>query len=305
MEEYVKINDIQQYFLHYPTDSDSVVLFLHGGPGASETLLSYAARPTNPVCSFVYYDQRGAGRTQGKNKSKPDTLTLENLLADLRETVKYIKDNYQTEKLFLLGHSWGSVLGTQYVLRYPDDVIAYIGMGQVVHMMKGEERSYKYLGELIHAKGKRKDLKAYEAFAGYTHNLTKDNFMKYAQRFRKLQGKYGLTGNNLKINKIGLKSPTFKLSDIYLALRCPLLNAKLMELLLDYSIEDVTHYDLPVFYICGRNDWQVPSVLVEEYYERIEAPRKQLYWIEDAGHMTNLENPMAYNEAIREIVLSF
>lgn len=305
MEEYVMINGIQHYFLHYPAESDSVVLFLHGGPGDSETLLSYATRPSEPVCSFVYYDQRGAGRTQGKNKSDPETFTLENLLADLRETIQYVKDKYQTEKIFLLGHSWGTVLGTQYVLQYPDDVLAYIGMGQVVSMMKGEERSYNYLGELIQAKGNSKDLSTYQAFAGYPYNLTKANFMKTAQRFRKLQGKYGLTGDNAKAMKTGFKSPNFKLSDIYLTIRCPMLNTKLLELLLDYSVEDVTHYDLPIFYLCGRKDWQVPSVLVEEYFEKIEAPQKQLYWIEDAGHMPDLENPVAYNDAVREIVLNF
>ena len=129
--------------------------------------------------------------------------------------------------------------------------------------------------------------------------------MKTAQRFRKLQGKYGLTGDNSKAMKTGFKSPIFKLSDIFLTIRCPMLNTKLLELLLDYSVEAVTHYDLPIFYLCGRNDWQVPSVLAAEYFEKIQAPKKQLYWIEDAGHMPDLENPIAYNEAIREIVLRF
>ena len=78
-----------------------------------------------------------------------------------------------------------------------------------------------------------------------------------------------------------------------------------MKYLTDYSIWDTTEYDVPVFYILGRDDWQVPSSLAAEYFERINAPRKGLYWIENAGHQTDIDNPKDFFKAVREIITQF
>ena len=305
MGEYVAINGIQQYFLHFPAESDYVVLFLHGGPGNSELIFAHAARPANPVCSFVYYDQRGTGKTQQKSKSKPEDVTTETLLADLQESIKYVKQKYATEKIILVGHSWGSVLGTEYVKKYPQDVLCYVGMGQVVDMMQGEGTAYKHLGTLIKAKGNPKEIKEYETFADYPYGLAEEAFLPTLMRFRKLQGKYGITTDALKTLKLAFSSPVFSWADIFILASFQKVNKRLMAFLPGYSTADFLQYDLPVFYICGRNDWQVPSVVAEEYFNKINAPRKKLYWIENAGHLTDLDNPVDYNKAIEDIVNSF
>ncbi|HEY0654232.1 MAG TPA: hypothetical protein VGD65_13930, partial [Chryseosolibacter sp.] len=40
----------------------------------------------------------------------------------------------------------------------------------------------------------------------------------------------------------------------------------------------------PIYFFAGRNDFQTNSALVEQYFNRIEATTKRLYWFEDAGH---------------------
>jgi len=69
-EEYVQINGINQYFLHYPSTQKEVVIFLHGGPGSSTALFAHNLKQYWDFCSFVYYDQRGTGRTLKNNKTK-------------------------------------------------------------------------------------------------------------------------------------------------------------------------------------------------------------------------------------------
>ena len=98
------------------------------------------------------------------------------------------------------------------------------------------------------------------------------------------------------------KSPFFKLSDLFQTISGSKTNSSLIKWLRDYSVWDVTEYAVPVYYILGRDDWQTPSTLAAEYFERINAPSKGLYWIENAGHMTDMDNPTDFFKAVREII---
>ncbi len=90
-EEYITINGTKQYLLHYPFKKEApVLLFIHGGPGQSETMMAYILEEYKTRnYNIVYYDQRGAGKTFLKNKkAKPDTELLKQ---DLLEIVQYLK----------------------------------------------------------------------------------------------------------------------------------------------------------------------------------------------------------------------
>ncbi|MDV4149788.1 alpha/beta fold hydrolase [Clostridium sp. AL.422] len=306
-EEYVKLNGIEHYFLHYPNKSDVVILFLHGGPGQTESFWAYKTKDERLKCNIVYYDQRGAGKTQLKSPSTMEDVNLENLLQDLQEVIQYVKRKYLTNKIILLGHSWGSVLGTCYIKKYPHDVLCYVGMGQVVDFMLGEKLNYDKLGQSLESSNDKRNIKKYQQFKGYPYNLTKENLLSSILDFRKLQGKYGLTGDVWNQTKIMLKSPIVGVKDFI-----NLINYKkdmntsknLIEYLLTYSIINDKDYRLPIYYICGRNDWQVPSTLVNDYFETINAPKKKLYWVENAGHLTDIDNPYGFNNALLDIINS-
>lgn len=296
-EEYVQINDIKQYFLHYPNESDFVILFLHGGPGQTEAQLSYKTVLPERAFSVVYYDQRGTGKTQQKNKSKPTTITLTTLLSDLKETIEYVRKKYPNKKLILLGHSWGSILGMEYIKQYSDTVDAYVGMGQVVCFKEGEKVAYEHCYALATDKDKRK----LAAIEDYPNCIIAENVNQKCPKFRKIQAKYNLTGysgGNSKLSKIFMKSPIFKLADIFTMLKSMKDNITLLNYLAEYDTSSYTELSIPTYFICGENDWQVPSVVAEKFYNRISAPDKELYWIKDAGHLTDLDNPTEYNKVL-------
>ena len=303
-EEYVPINGIQQYFIHYPSPShNEVILHLHGGPGSSAANFTHALSQYWDFCNVVYYDQRGAGRTQKRNKSKPEELTIEILIADLKETIHYIKKKYETDRVILLGQSWGTVLGTQYIQKYPEDIICYIGTGHVIDERRSMQISYDKLKECIEIKGNKKDAKKLADLHDYPNISTEDkNWVSTEAKFFFLKTKYGLTLKSGKLLKIMLKSPVFKLSDIPLLIKGPKTNLYLNKWLMKYSIWDTTDYALPVFYILGRDDWQTPSTLAAAHFEKINAPQKKLYWIGNAGHATDIDNPIDFYNAVKEIL---
>lgn len=303
-EEYVLINGINQYFLHYPSPKKEVVIHLHGGPGSSAASFSYTLSAYRDICNIVYYDQRGTGRTQKRNKTKQEDITLENMISDLRQTIIYIKEKYTTDRVILMGQSWGTVLGTQYILKYPKDIIGYIGTGHCIDTRREMKISYDKLKESIESKGNKRDMRKLEAMKNYPYLSVDDkNYVSTEIKFFMLKTKYGLTLQTGKLLKITLRSPVFKLSDIFYMVKGTKTNKHLMIDLTSYSIWDTTDYSVPVYYVLGQDDWQVPSILAAEYFEKINAPQKGLYWIENAGHATDVDNPVDFCKVVKEIIM--
>ena len=282
-EEFVPINGIRQYFLHcLAPGANTVLLYLHGGPGFSASYRAYLLDPPRHSCSLVFYDQRGSGKTLLRNRSAKPTFPL--LLEDLRCTIAYLKAKYSAKNILLLGHSWGSVLGSEYVLKYPQTISAYIGMGQVVNMEKGKEAAQK---ELQRRMQKKKQSQAVPKCR-----------LSLLQQYR-----YGLYPPILDSVKSVWKSPVFSCRDLPALLRAPFVNKALNRFLWEYDAEQKPMYAIPVYYILGKNDWQVPSILAARFFETIRAPKKKLFWIPDAGHSTDIDNPKAFWDAIDEICL--
>ena len=72
------------------------------------------------------------------------------MVEDTHEVTEYLKSRFALDKIYLLGHSWGSYLGVKTIEKYPENYIAYIGIGQTVNLAESERLSYDYM--LNHAK---------------------------------------------------------------------------------------------------------------------------------------------------------
>jgi pimeloyl-ACP methyl ester carboxylesterase len=98
--EYIKINGIEQYLLHYSADAgNDVLLFLHGGPGSAESTFGYAfQKELSDLYTVVHYDQRGAGKTLTRN-GKINDPSVDELIDDLFEIVQYLKRNITKRRL--------------------------------------------------------------------------------------------------------------------------------------------------------------------------------------------------------------
>lgn len=98
-QEYIKIGDIPHYFVTVEGEKDApMALFLHGGPGQTEAPLGPVLEPfLQKKVTLVFYDQRGAGRTFGKNPQAQPTLNL--LLQDLHQIVDLLCQRYSKNAL--------------------------------------------------------------------------------------------------------------------------------------------------------------------------------------------------------------
>ncbi len=118
-----------------------------------------------------------------------------------------------------------------------------------------------------------------------------------------IQGKYNLAVNwNFSTIIDLIKSPIFKLSDIYALIKMDKVNEEIIEFWSKFDIRlQSTKFKVPIYYILGENDWQTPYIIAEEYFKRIDAPHKKLYLIPNAGHMTMVDQSNLFFKSLLEI----
>jgi len=148
------IGGIPQSMIIQSVDPENpVLLFLHGGPGMTEVFMELDY-PTGLERHFtmVWWEQRGAGMSYSSD-IPPETMTIEQMIADTIEVADYLRDRFQQDRILLLGHSWGSYLGIQVAAAAPDRFHAYVGMAQIVHQLRSEVMAHACLLATYRARG--------------------------------------------------------------------------------------------------------------------------------------------------------
>ena len=95
-----------------------VLLYLSGGPGQSDLPFSRVLlEPLTKDFLVVGWDQRGAGKSYSAIDA---SLTLDRAVEDTVELARTLAQRYGHQKIYLLGESWGSILGVLAVQRAPE-----------------------------------------------------------------------------------------------------------------------------------------------------------------------------------------
>ena len=211
--EFVKLGGINQWILIRSHNvNNPLILLLHGGPGSVESPLAYKyQRELEKHFIVVNWDQRGAGKSYSKNIPR-ESMNVEQFVSDTYNLILLLKKRFNKEKIYLVGHSWGSMLGTLVVQRYPELFYAYIGVGQVVNLIDNEIFSFQYTLEEAKKREHKKALKQLQKIRPYTgENL------KHLRIQRKWLRKFGGVLHNetsiWPLIKIGFYSPEYKLRD--------------------------------------------------------------------------------------------
>ena len=138
--KYLQVGGIDQWVTIRGEDrANPVVLVLHGGPGDATNPWGHAGfRAWLKTYTVVQWDQRGAGRTLGRNgRASSAVLTIDRLVQDGVELADALRTSLRKDKIILLGHSWGSVLGVLMAKAKPGLFSAFVGTGQVGDPARG------------------------------------------------------------------------------------------------------------------------------------------------------------------------
>ncbi|WP_350286779.1 alpha/beta hydrolase [uncultured Croceitalea sp.] len=310
---YLEINNTKQHLLIRGKDvKNPVLLFLHGGPGASATALM---RKYNSVLendfTIVYWDQRNAGKSYDKKLPKEE-IQVNKYLKDIDSLTDYLKGRFKVKKIFLVGHSWGARLGMYAIKRHPENYMAYIGIGQEVAAYQAELLSYRYtLKKAQEAKNTKaiEELKEIgEPQSGDYRQMYKTGFwglVKQKEWLLKLGGeRYDRTNYRDWMFSIWF-SREYSFFDVIKYGKASGFSAGNIINDPDFNnfnfLNQIPKVEVPVFFISGKYDYNTPWTLVKKYHDRLNAPYKEFIVFDKSGHSPIFEEPERFNKEIIRI----
>jgi pimeloyl-ACP methyl ester carboxylesterase len=297
---YVPVGGIEQYISIRGEDRDNpVILFLHGGPGDVTNPWGYLAfRPWLKYFTVVQWDQRGAGRTLGKSGPEiAPTITVERMVQDGVELAEYLRKSLHKDKLILVGHSWGSVLGLFMAKARPDLFYAFVGTAQVADSTRNYAVAYDDLLKKARALNEQtaiEELRSigpppYPDSRGWGVQRKWSNLFEHADLF--ISGMFGA----------GLTAPGYTWADINdWTAGQNLSGQQLIPQIAKLDLKALGgQFALPIFVIQGAEDFTTPTSLAKALVTAIRAPRKEFVTIPGAGHFAVF---MKSDEFLRELV---
>jgi proline iminopeptidase len=311
--EPVRIGGIDQWIeVRGQNVNNPILLFIHGGPGIAFIPLAGAWQASwERNFTVVQWDQRGAGKTYTSNDKEVQrkTMNLSQMEQDTLDVVNYLRNRYKRDKIFVLGHSWGSVLGLWLAHEHPELIYAYVGVGQVVNTQQNEEVGYHDALQEAHKRHNEQAIKDLESIAPYPSPIADFRKMSIVRDWeRDLLGPPPSTPQFTNMKRIlseVVSAPEYSLADDHGWFRGTSFSLNI--LLPEVSRVDLNKLGLdfraPIFFFDGRHDPYCPSSLVWEYTQTIKAPQKEFVWFENSGHFPFFEERQKFADELFQKVL--
>lgn len=306
-DRFVPIGGIEQWIaIRGRNRSRTALLFLHGGPCEAQSPFLSLFAPWEERCVVGQWDQRGSGRTFGKNGTSTPNVTIEQLAHDAVEVTQYILGRLKADKLILVGHSWGAMLGLNVIRLRPDLFHAFVGTGQPVSGREIIERMRLSAVARAQAAG---DVQSVAELKGFSEPDLADK-AKLNTLF-KWNAPFPTPDLDFLIRRGALlgspdKPASPAAADFFASnpdpqdpAADPVCLTKLMPFVFEFDA-GAAGYDCPVplFVIQGRDDSRTPPEAARAFVNHVRAPAKNYTAIE-GGHFACFTNPAGFLNALQ------
>ena len=263
-------------------EGDEVPLItLHGGPGSTHNGLA-PLETLSDERKVVFYDQLGCGKSD-----RPEDLSLWKTerfvkeLTDLREVLGF-------SSVHILGHSWGTMLATDYLLTQPKGVQSVILSSPCISIPMWVKDGQNYIKQL--------DVNVQNAIELHQKNGTIDSpeYKSAVEEF-----------NKRHVNPLHVKPEIFK---SYLKQRGLIVYETMWGVNEFYMTGNLAGYDrtdrlhqlkIPTLFSCGRVDEATPETT--GYYHTL-VPGSEFVIYEDSAHMPHWDEPERYTSVVSDFM---
>jgi pimeloyl-ACP methyl ester carboxylesterase len=305
--EVITLGGVDQSILIQAEDvTKPVLLFVHGGPcmpvpGVVSRGQDYAVSTMTKelVKHFVvvFWDQRGAGKSYQKS-APPETFRVEQFFQDCIELIELLTNRFQRDKVYLAGHSWGSIIGLTVASRIPEKLHGYVGISQILNWSDNDLLCYQWVRTKAKNAHDQKTLKRLDdlgpppylelkKWTDFRRPLIKYNSMIYSSDVVRHPGMLGAF-------MIFLNSSEFSIKDIFHSFYSSYNLTYTQDLIEDFSkinLDALKRIEIPVAFLHGVHDFHVDGRPVEKFYQQLAAPLgKEMVWHEKSSHMFHPED---------------
>lgn len=271
--DYVVTDDNVKLFTK-KSGNGPLCIFIHGGPGAwSASFENLGGSNLENHLTLVYYDQRGSGRSED---ARDDNYSLERMLKDIDQ----IRIKFNADQVYLLGHSFGGILATNYAHAYPSHTRGVILANCTLDLKYSIRNQINYMNTLLNTNYTSTDATLLATLVNVRSELDKKGLV------------YKLLSDNQKnitlLHTIDQKNK----SNFTFAKKA--FNT-------DYYLKDYTaitsDINTPVLVITGAKD----HAIGEEHYKSFRFPNQTVAKI-NGGHILYYEENKKFVHSIAEFI---
>jgi pimeloyl-ACP methyl ester carboxylesterase len=306
---FVTINGLRQgMFIQAENATRPVLLVLHGGLPEYFLTDRYPTGLENDF-TLVWWEQRGCGLSYSRG-IPPETMTLQQFIADTLSVTDYLRDRFSKEKIYLMAHSGGTFIGLQAAALAPEVYHAYIGVAQMVHQLTSERLAYEYMLERFTQAGNRRMVRKLQAAQVTMTAGTPDRYLAVRDKAMHSLG-VGTTHDMSSVLRgvilPSLRSPHYTLGEkmrLWHGKYSSGVSALWDEILATNLADSVTELVIPAYFFHGVYDYTVNYNLAMNFVERLKAPLKGFYTFRQSAHSPIFEEPQKAQRIMREDVLA-
>lgn len=286
--ERVELNGRSQWItIRGQDETKPVLLFLAGGPGGSQ-LAATRKMLAGLEADFVVvnWDQPGAGKSY--RAADFASLTPEQYLSDAVALTQILRQRFEQEKIYILGESWGSILGIWMVQQHPDLYHAFVGTAQMVAFLETDSYDYNLALQIAQERGDTGTVEGLRQqgpppYYGDGVAMKVTRYIMYLSSY--MMQNPEITGPGY--DTFGdIAAPEYGLYDKVNYVRGLLRTMETLwpQLWTVDLRQQAAELAVPIYFFEGRHDVNAPPYLVEAYLQLLDAPQKELVWFEHSGH---------------------
>jgi proline iminopeptidase len=310
--ERITLGGVDQWIMIRAHDVNKpVLLYLSGGPGQSD--LAYSRVLFDKLSEdfvVVGWDQRGTGKSYTA-LDPVESMTVDQLVSDTISLSEMLRERFDERKIYLLGESWGSLLGVRAVQQRPDLYHAWLASGQMVSVRETDRRLYHDTIALARHTGDTALLTTMQRFGEPPYADIPYANATVMNQYDRLYAPYSppestvLRLANAGLGPYGVLGQEYALIEKFNVLRglidmFSIVYPQLQSL--DLRV-DVTRLDVPVYIFDGRAELPARRDLMLEWSKALDAPSLRIFSFDNAAHSVAFEQVDAFHARMIDTVV--
>ena len=269
-----------------------VLLVCGGGPGIPQYLMESLYPSVLPEYFTVcYFDYRGTGLSFDSNID-PDSMTMDRFIEDTLQVTDYLKNRFDQDKIYIMGHSFGTIVALNTVDQHPENYMAYLAMSQVCDQHQSELMAYDYMRKCYEEQGNKSMVAQFDE---YNIRESEEDYRRYSNSGLRDKAMHSLgVGTTSDMDNVitDLFFPSLRIKAYTPFERINIWRGKAAsgrfevqkQSRLFNAFEAVPGIEIPIWFFAGENDMTCCTSLQKDYYETIEAPEKEFFLYEGCAH---------------------